>query len=311
MTSSGEVSVVVPAFQAERWLAEAVESALGQTRPPAEILVVDDGSTDATAEVAGGFGHPVRVIRQENRGVAAARNRGLAEARGRWVAFLDADDAWEAGKLEAQVACLEADPARVAVHCAVTVVDAEGRPRVVRHGRGGDVLDELVTFREVVLVSGGSGLLAPRDGLRAVGGFHEALSTSADWDLYRRLAARGPLGYVDEPLVRYRVHGANMHQDLDRFEADMERAMARALADEPLRSAGPALRRRARGTLQRIFAGARFQHGQRGAAARRAAASLWQWPPGIGYFLAWPLRRLSGRTRDAAGTALARSPDAG
>lgn len=102
-TISETVSVVVPCYNGEEYLRETLESALDQTVPPLEILVVDDGSTDASASIAEAFGDPVRVIRQPNQGESVARNRGIDEARGDWVAFLDADDQWLATKLERQL----------------------------------------------------------------------------------------------------------------------------------------------------------------------------------------------------------------
>ena len=103
------ISVIVPVFNGERYLAEALESIVGQTRPPEEIIVVDDGSTDRTAEVARRF--PVRLLRQANAGAAAARNAGAEAANADLLAFLDHDDLWVADKLERQMAALAADPA--------------------------------------------------------------------------------------------------------------------------------------------------------------------------------------------------------
>src|SRR5712675_1199611 len=96
------VSVIIPTYNSGRLVVEAVESALAQTLAPAEILVVDDGSTDDTRDRLAKFGPPVSYIHQENQGVAAARNRGIRAATGDLVAFLDADDVWHPKKLERQ-----------------------------------------------------------------------------------------------------------------------------------------------------------------------------------------------------------------
>jgi len=104
------VSVVIPVFDGERFLGPAIESVLGQTRPPEEVLVVDDGSTDGSAAVAAKFGGRVRLLRQANQGAAAARNLGVSAAVGTWLAFLDADDRWEEGKLERQLDILRGEP---------------------------------------------------------------------------------------------------------------------------------------------------------------------------------------------------------
>lgn len=105
-TAHTAVSVVIPCYNAARFLPEALHSAVTQTHPPLEVLVIDDGSTDASAQVAENFGAPVRVLRQANQGEAVARNRGFDEASGEWIAFLDADDVWHPTKLERQVALM-------------------------------------------------------------------------------------------------------------------------------------------------------------------------------------------------------------
>lgn len=109
MPPEGRVSAVIPAHNAERYLGEAIESALAQSAPPLEVIVVDDGSRDATGEVARAF--PVRYLRQEHGGIGAARNRGLRAAAGDLVGFLDADDVWTPHKLELQRRAFAAHPA--------------------------------------------------------------------------------------------------------------------------------------------------------------------------------------------------------
>ncbi len=104
------VSVIIPVYNGERYLAEAVESALGQSHAPAEVIVVDDGSTDASAEAARRFSEHVRYEWQAHAGIGAARNRGTELARGELLAFLDADDRWPTGKLARQLEVLRLDP---------------------------------------------------------------------------------------------------------------------------------------------------------------------------------------------------------
>lgn len=110
MTSQlANVSVVVPCYNAERFIAETIQSVLQQSVLPIEILIIDDGSTDDSRRIAETFGDPVRVIVQENQGESVARNRGIDEARGEWIAFLDADDLWESNKLQRQLKVMSAD----------------------------------------------------------------------------------------------------------------------------------------------------------------------------------------------------------
>ncbi len=122
------ISVIIPAYNAAPWLAATLNSVLGQTVRDFEILVIDDGSRDATPEILAQFGPPVRAISQQNAGVSASRNRGLAEARGHYVAFLDADDVWKPAKLDRQLAALQANPGFRACYVRHEIVDASLKP---------------------------------------------------------------------------------------------------------------------------------------------------------------------------------------
>ncbi len=113
--SAGDISVAIPLYNAGPYVAAAIESVLAQTVAVAEVLVVDDGSTDDSAAVAARFGPPVRCLRQDNGGQGSARNRAVSLARGALLAFLDADDLWPRDKLERQLAALARDPALEAV----------------------------------------------------------------------------------------------------------------------------------------------------------------------------------------------------
>jgi glycosyltransferase involved in cell wall biosynthesis len=104
------ITVIIGAYNAERYLAEAIDSVLAQTHPSIELIVVDDGSTDRTGEIAEAYGASLRCIRQENGGMAAARNRAVPEARGSYLSFLDSDDRFPPDKLRSQLALFEADP---------------------------------------------------------------------------------------------------------------------------------------------------------------------------------------------------------
>jgi glycosyltransferase involved in cell wall biosynthesis len=120
--------VVIPAYNAARTLGEALHSVLTQTLRPSSVVVVDDGSTDATAAIARAFGPDVRLITQDNLGPAAATDRGFAELNEPFVAALDADDVWLPGKAAQQIAALDADPGLDAVFCRARIFDHGGRP---------------------------------------------------------------------------------------------------------------------------------------------------------------------------------------
>lgn len=114
-TAGQSITVVIPVYNGDRYLALAIQSALAQTAPPGEIIVVDDGSTDGSAAVVQGFGAPVRCVSQPHAGLSAALNQGIEQAHGAFFAFLDADDLWMEAKLARQIDALDADPALDAV----------------------------------------------------------------------------------------------------------------------------------------------------------------------------------------------------
>jgi glycosyltransferase involved in cell wall biosynthesis len=196
------VTVVVPAYNAAAHVRRAVDSVLAQTWHDLELLVVDDGSTDGTLDALAGYGERLRVLRQANAGPAAARNRGLREAGGEYVAFLDADDHWEAGKVAAQVALLDAHVDIGFCSTATRVVDDTGNTVASWPclPAGTPLPDAL--FMNGAAVSGStSGVMARRSLLQQVGGFDAALRGFEDPDLWIRLAARAGYACIPEALT--------------------------------------------------------------------------------------------------------------
>lgn len=268
------VSAVIPVHNGERFLAEAISSVLGQTYPVLECIVVDDGSTDATADVCASFGERVTYVRQDQAGVSAARNRGTSLARGSLVAFLDHDDVWKTDKLARQVDALGSGDAGMAL-CAVEVVDAElNQLGVIRLSSPGDLLTGMLTFDHTDLVSCSSTGVMDREALVAVGGFDPALSMSADWDLLLRMILGPGIAYVDEPLALYRVHGSNMSRNVAAMEHDMLAAFQKAFTDPRLPQELKRKRRVAYGRLYRMLAGSYLDARRRKDAARMLMAGL-------------------------------------
>ena len=273
MTAASEVSAVVPVHNGSAYVAEAIQSILGQTRPPIECLVIDDGSTDGTAEVVGRFGREIAYVRQDRSGVSTARNHGAALARGRLVAFLDHDDTWLPTKLERQLEALSAS-ATIAL-CAVDVVDERGTiRRTMRLRPREDLITGMLMFDGTETVSCSSTGLMRREQLLKIGGFDPALSVSADWDLLFRMALAGDVASVDESLVRYRVHGANMSNDIAGMERDMTHAFAKAFADPDLPQALRERKRHAYARLYRMLSGSYADRRQWTPAARTLAIAL-------------------------------------
>jgi glycosyltransferase involved in cell wall biosynthesis len=211
------VSVVLPVRNGERFLAEAVESILGQTLRDLELVVVDDGSVDGTAAILAGFrDERLRILTQPARGLAAALNRGVEAARARLVARMDADDVSARERLARQLAYLHDRPRAGFAATWVAVVDEAGRElrREVLPEADADLRRRLLLRNPF---QHGSVMLR-REALAEVGGYAAAYGRNEDYDLWRRIARCYELACVPETLYRYRVHrGAVTQNDPDRI----------------------------------------------------------------------------------------------
>jgi glycosyltransferase involved in cell wall biosynthesis len=300
---TGTVSAIIPAFNAEAYVAEAIESVLSQTYEPIECIVVDDGSLDATAEVVRGFGPKVILVQQANAGIAGARNRGAAAASGEYLAFLDADDRWRPDRIQAQIEALSQTPNADAVVCGSQVVDESLRPL------GAIVQDPAVTVEDMLLcratlVSSSSNLLIRRRRFDELGGWDSRLPGSEDWAMTFSLVQRGQLISIPELLVEYRVHGSNMSAHAERLERDMLQAYGQIFENGETPAELRPLRRRAYANLHRMIAGAYFVERRPLRFAKHALASIATHPSTLGYFLATPRRRRAeARAQDPFGMA--------
>lgn len=227
------ITVIVPVYNGEATLAEAIDSVLAQTHTHLELLVIDDGSTDRTAEVAQSRGDPrVALHSFPNAGATASRNRGIQLARGRYVSFLDADDSWRSDKLEKQLAALDAMPEAGLAYSFTTYVDNEGR---TLHGGyqkpvSGWALSEL--FVRFFLQSGSNALLR-REVFDEVGEFDTTFEVCDDLDFYLRVAARFPFALVPEHQVYYRKHSGSLSTNSLRMQRDSGRALRLAVERNP------------------------------------------------------------------------------
>jgi glycosyltransferase involved in cell wall biosynthesis len=271
------VSVIIPNHNRGRFLDEAIQSVLGQSYSPLEVIVVDDGSTDDSAAVGARYADRITWIAQECRGVSAARNRAIAASHAPFVAFLDADDMWLPDKLARQMEKFGADGIGL-VYCGAEYIDVDGQSLGVDLGHlEGDVLQPLVLL-EHTITAGGSSAVVRRECLNQVGVFAEDLEVSEDWDLWRRIAAVSSVALVREPLVRYRQHPQNRHHDVDRLRRNMLRALDRLFSDPGARAVHP-LERRSYARLYLTLAGS-YAHSRRwGAALRESAHAIERWPP--------------------------------
>ena len=194
------VSVVIPLHNGERFVAQAIESALAQTWPRTEVIVVDDGSTDGSPEIARGY--PVRLVRQENLGAGAARNRGFAEAGGDLITFLDQDDLFLPEKLERQLQALRDEPKAGMCSCKMRIFLEPGDDRPAW------IAPELIDSDTHSMQVGT--LLTWRQTFEQVGPFDESYRwvNDADWFLRAR-EAQIRIAMVPEALALYRVHEDN------------------------------------------------------------------------------------------------------
>lgn len=209
------VTVVMPAFNAERYIGDALRSIRDQTLRAVEVVVIDDGSTDGTLREVEKLSREidVTVLQQKNAGPSAARNAGIRRARGRYCAFLDADDIMLPELLEAQATLLDADPAVGIVITDVTTFDEHG---VVHRARwtlptpfDGTPLDRLAEENFVTT----SATMAPVRCLLEAGLFPEDRRVAEDYELWLRLASRWKMAFIDRPLVRYRYTSGSLSSD--------------------------------------------------------------------------------------------------
>jgi glycosyltransferase involved in cell wall biosynthesis len=210
---SGDLSVIMPCHDAEPWIGDAIRSVLEHADGLLELIVVDDGSTDESAAIAESLGGPVRVLRQAQRGPAAARNAGIAAARGTLVGFLDADDLWVAGRPDPRRAVL-ADPEVDVVVGRVQPIVGEP-PQPIRGPMGGVQLGAMLIRRDV---------------LERHGGMDEGIVYGEDLDWILRLRDAGVrLASIDAVTTHYRLRLGSLTRDREATRDGMVRALHASL----------------------------------------------------------------------------------
>jgi len=218
------ISVIIPTHNRAALLPRALDSVLKQTLAPLEVTVVDDGSDDGTEALLARLYPSVLYIKQENRGVSAARNYGIAEARGEWIALLDSDDAWLPGKLEIQRKALQAAPNHRLCHTEEIWIRNGRRVNAMKkHAKSGGRI-----FRQCLplCVISPSSVLIHRELFEQMGGFDEELPACEDYDLWLRICAEEPVLFISEPQIV--KHGGHPDQ-LSRRHWGMDRFRIRAL----------------------------------------------------------------------------------
>jgi glycosyltransferase involved in cell wall biosynthesis len=296
------VSVVIPAYNAESTLAETLGSVFAQTYGDFEVLVVDDGSADATATVAAASGDPrVRVISVPNGGVSRARNRGVEEASAELIAFLDADDLWEPDKLERQVSALEAEPQAGLCVTGAVRIDTDGRLLELMPLRNSADVCRTLLLNAMAVGCLSSGM-ARASLLSDLGCFDTRFSQCADWDLWLRISAASEFCILDAPLVRYRTSGSNMSSNIGLLERDTF-AVLDAFYASPLSVPYRSLRSRVYGRYWMMCAGSYLHSGRLRDAMRCGLRGAFSDPTSLTRVLGAPARwtrRLAARRARAS-----------
>ncbi len=225
MTPYGTTTVIIPVFNGEKYVAAALESVRAQTRPVEEVIVIDDGSTDATVAIVESFPE-VTLLRQANRGPSAARNRGIAQARGDYLAMLDADDLWPANRQEIVAGILDKNPSLGLVMGTQRLLVEPGAalPYWVPDG-------DLEDIDPAKLPRPTGAFVARRSAYEVVGLYDEAMVHAEDTDWFLRSRDLGILWeLIPEVVLIRRIHGANLTYDTDAQHRSMFEVLQRRMA---------------------------------------------------------------------------------
>lgn len=284
VAESATASVVIPLYNKKPFIGQAIRSALGQSTPPIEVLIVDDGSVDGGRELveelaASAGGERIRLVAQANAGVSAARNRGIAEARGEFVAFLDADDWWAPGFLDGALAALAANPDSGAAFGAVTEHSSRGeRSLMPAYDKPVVIADYPAWFMR----HRGHGLwssntVARRSLVLRCGGFPLGLQNGEDTDTWFRLSFQAPVVYAPAALAYYRIEDEDsLSKRFKAVEPRVIQTLQEALAAGTVPPAARRSARRAGSYFRSAYATALAQDGRQ----REAIAQLLATRPG-------------------------------
>lgn len=280
------ISVIIPNYNYSKYISKAVDSVLSQTYPNVEVIVVDDGSRDDSLDILKTYGNEIKVLKQKNQGVSAARNSGAEASSGEFVAFLDADDIWLPKKLERQMRKFDNDKELGLVHCSMSYIDPHDRILGEnRDGMEGFVASELLRFERGVVIGTGSTSLVPKTIFDELGGFDLRMTTAADWDFSYRLGTKYKIGFISEPMVLYRMHDSNMHGNIGAMEHDMMLGFAKAFSNGTAENS-----RKCYGNLHKILAGSFLRTKQYKKFFQHAAMGIWKRPSTFWYFCQFPVR---------------------
>jgi glycosyltransferase involved in cell wall biosynthesis len=230
-----KVSVIIPAYNAMKYLPETLESVLKQTFTDFEVVIVDDGSSDNICEWANQIiDDRVRLISQQNQELAAARNTGILNSTGEYIAFIDADDIWEASKLEKQVNYLDSDPLVGLVDTWTALIDENGNflNKIINNSIEGDVRRIATEVCNAFIASGSSPMIR-RTCFDKVGLFDVDIKFAEDVDMWIRIGIHYHFGVVKEPLIRYRQHPNNKSRNCQSMLEGIRKVIEKTYSSMP------------------------------------------------------------------------------
>ena len=227
------ISVIIPIYNGEKTIRETIDSVLNQTLQNFELIIINDGSNDSTLEIVSTISDSrLKVFSYPNAGISTSRNRGISHSIGEYISFIDADDLWTPDKLEAQLKALQENPESAVAYSWTNYIDESGQSldRGSYMTVNGDVYAKLLL---IDFVGSGSNPLIRRHALIEVGGFDESLSTSADWDMWLRLAVHYHFAAVPSPQILYRISLTSMSSNVYKQEAESLQVIERAFTQAP------------------------------------------------------------------------------
>lgn len=269
------VSVIIPSYNYGRYVGQAVDSALAQSYPNQEVLVIDDGSTDDTKDRLHAYGNRIRYIHQQNLGLSAARNTGIREAKGDYLAFLDADDAFHPRKTELQMAWLKAHP-----DVALVGTEMFSDETINWCPVNSEIIPVTTITLEAMAIKprfAPSSVIAHKKCFEAVGQFDTELRSVEDRDMWLRIGTQFKMARLNIPLTWYRITPGSMSTNPERMEHFELLVLNRALELDNLKQR-PSLRRQALSHCYRSSAYTFHATGRSREAINRLLTSFWYWP---------------------------------
>ena len=228
------VSVIIPVYNGKKYISETIESVLGQTYAPIEIIIIDDGSKDSSHNVIKPYlnDNKIKYYFQQNQGVAAARNFGIQKSSGNLIAFIDQDDLWLPEKISRQVSLMSTNSQLALVHGRIEFINENGtriKPLWTHPEVSGYCFKEMFSGNKIAMLTA----LVKKESIMAAGMFDETIAITDDYDLWLKISYTNMVGYVDETIALYRYHGENTSGNIVAFKKNELQVLQNFLKKHP------------------------------------------------------------------------------